>query len=184
MSFPASYYATMGAENSVACATDANYTLPSHPGKRVFTNSLVTEENGIISTPNKRRKVETRTPLSRSTVVLRSGNAISPTSSKTHTVITPVITVRAPTDGPKSRHSADGSLRASSIHRDNVVTDAEAGLTGTIVLQKDRRSLRSHDGGSRSKSELAQYFSNWDDIISNKEREPGQSCLRSRRRKS
>ncbi|KAF1832357.1 hypothetical protein BDW02DRAFT_590465 [Decorospora gaudefroyi] len=31
--------------------------------------------------------------------------------------------------------------------------------------QQDKRSLRSHDGGSRLKSDLAIYFSNYDDII-------------------
>ena len=36
------------------------------------------------------------------------------------------------------------------------------------------RSLRSHAGGSRSKSELAQYFGNYDDLISIEAREPGE----------
>lgn len=41
------------------------------------------------------------------------------------------------------------------------------------LAAEDKRSLRSHDGGSRSRSELAQYFPNWDDIISNEPQPPG-----------
>ncbi|KAF2634906.1 hypothetical protein P280DRAFT_493962 [Massarina eburnea CBS 473.64] len=36
----------------------------------------------------------------------------------------------------------------------------------------DKRSLRSHDGGSRLKSDLAIYFSNYDDIIAGVEKTP------------
>lgn len=39
-----------------------------------------------------------------------------------------------------------------------------------------RRSLRSTDTGSRCKSELAQYFHNYEQIISLEEPEPGKSC--------
>ena len=39
--------------------------------------------------------------------------------------------------------------------------------------QADKRSLRSHDGGSRSKSELALYFPNYDELVSIEPKEPG-----------
>ena len=42
-----------------------------------------------------------------------------------------------------------------------------------IIKQIEKRTLRSQDGGSRSKSELALYFANYDDIVSNEPREPG-----------
>ena len=45
------------------------------------------------------------------------------------------------------------------------------------VKQDEKRTLRSHDGGSRSKSELASYFSNYDDIVSNEPKEPGTSPI-------
>lgn len=38
--------------------------------------------------------------------------------------------------------------------------------TGQASQAPEKRSLRSHDGGSRSKSELAQYFPNYEQIIS------------------
>ncbi|KAK8233262.1 something about silencing, SAS, complex subunit 4-domain-containing protein, partial [Phyllosticta capitalensis] len=38
---------------------------------------------------------------------------------------------------------------------------------------QDKRSLRSHDGGSRLKSDLAIYFPNYDEVISGTERKTG-----------
>ena len=40
------------------------------------------------------------------------------------------------------------------------------GLLKTTPPQVEKRNLRSHDGGSRSRSELEQYFPNYDDLIS------------------
>lgn len=42
------------------------------------------------------------------------------------------------------------------------------------VVQTERRSLRSHDGGSRSRSELAQYFQNYEQMISLEPPKPGE----------
>lgn len=39
---------------------------------------------------------------------------------------------------------------------------------------EEKRSLRSHDGGSRSKCELAQYFANYEEILSLEPRETGE----------
>ena len=41
----------------------------------------------------------------------------------------------------------------------------------------DQRTLRSQDGGSRSKSELALYFPNYEELISTKPKEAGQSSF-------
>jgi hypothetical protein len=40
-----------------------------------------------------------------------------------------------------------------------------AGKTTSAAGPQDKRSLRSHDGGSRLKSDLATYFASYDDII-------------------
>ena len=48
-------------------------------------------------------------------------------------------------------------------------------LENTRKAEVDKRTLRSQDGGSRSKSELAQYFPNFDDIVSNDPKEAGTS---------
>jgi hypothetical protein len=49
--------------------------------------------------------------------------------------------------------------------------------TTTTLLPTDKRSLRSHDGGSRSKSELALYFPNYDELVSIEPKEPGKSHI-------
>ena len=41
--------------------------------------------------------------------------------------------------------------------------------------QNDKRSLRSHDGCSRSKSELALYFPNYDELVSIEPKQPGKT---------
>ena len=43
--------------------------------------------------------------------------------------------------------------------------------------QNDKRSLRSHDGCSRSKSELALYFPNYDELVSIEPKEPGKTFI-------
>ena len=62
----------------------------------------------------------------------------------------------------------------------NVTTSDESahrGINQNVPLpdstRDDKRSLRSHDGGSRLKCELSQYFSNYDDLISIESREQG-----------
>lgn len=45
--------------------------------------------------------------------------------------------------------------------------------TKDLSSQSDKRSLRSHDGCSRSKSELALYFPNYDELVSIEPKEPG-----------
>ena len=58
-------------------------------------------------------------------------------------------------------------------------------VNGSVSEKSDRRTLRSHDGGSRSKSELALYFPNYDDFINPEPQENGSlnldhSCVRFR----
>ena len=47
--------------------------------------------------------------------------------------------------------------------------------TKEISGKNDKRSLRSHDGCSRSKSELALYFPNYDELVSIEPKEPGRT---------
>lgn len=47
--------------------------------------------------------------------------------------------------------------------------------TKDVSNESDKRSLRSHDGCSRSKSELALYFPNYDELVSIEPKEPGRT---------
>lgn len=62
--------------------------------------------------------------------------------------------------------SSLSSTAATKAHRPGVEHD---GLSHKI----DKRNLRSHDGGSRSKSELALYFPNYDELLSIEAKDPG-----------
>ena len=57
---------------------------------------------------------------------------------------------------------------------------ADNRLGPSIVARKvDKRSLRSQDGGSRSKSELALYFPNYDQLVSIEPKTPGMMMTKS-----
>lgn len=49
--------------------------------------------------------------------------------------------------------------------------------TKDVSSQNDKRSLRSHDGCSRSKSELALYFPNYDELVSIEPKDPGRTPI-------
>lgn len=74
------------------------------------------------------------------------------------------------------------AVRPSVDRGSNLLTNANAlafrlnaAVTGPTkaVRPDEKRTLRSQDGGSRIKSELALYFANYDDIVSNEPKEAG-----------
>ena len=84
----------------------------------------------------------------------------------------------AATQAGKSRKPApprhiNGTTTASH-HVQTLKNDDNLTLnTKELSSQNDKRSLRSHDGCSRSKSELALYFPNYDELVSIEPKEPG-----------
>lgn len=71
--------------------------------------------------------------------------------------------------------SATATPRPGSAGKLVVPTPAPAAAPAPASQAKDKRSLRSHDGGSRLKSDLAVYFSNYDDIITGASKPAGTS---------
>ena len=63
--------------------------------------------------------------------------------------------------------SASARSRFSRKRHNRVVDGAEAGIT------VDKRSLRSHDGSARLKSELSSYFANYDELLSTEAKQHG-----------
>jgi hypothetical protein len=51
------------------------------------------------------------------------------------------------------------------IDADDLLSARSTPRPGSAGKPQDKRSLRSHDGGSRLKSDLATYFASYDDII-------------------
>ena len=72
-----------------------------------------------------------------------------------------------------TRHDAK-SIGTSIVGTENP-PDNTADVNGTAVVppKVDKRSLRSQDGASRSKSELALYFPNYDELVSIEPKESG-----------
>jgi len=85
--------------------------------------------------------------------------------------VTHVVRSRKPDPVPV-QGLPNGSMLATTIVNGHSI-DARIAQPAHHVHQIDKRSLRSHDGGSRSKSELAQYFPNYDELISIEPKEPG-----------
>lgn len=76
--------------------------------------------------------------------------------------------VRPPVNEAKSANlSNDSTPKEDCIAVGNLVP------TGGL----EKRNLRSHDGGSRSKSELALYFQNYDELVSIEVKDPGLSSF-------
>lgn len=72
--------------------------------------------------------------------------------------------VRPPFNGAKA-----ADLNNDQTPKDDCIAVGNAVPTGRL----EKRNLRSHDGGSRSKSELALYFSNYDELVSTETKDPG-----------
>lgn len=90
--------------------------------------------------------------------------------SETQDAVTAVGKSRKP-DPPQRINGTITTQNAKSF-------DDNAALTvnpTNISSQNDKRSLRSHDGCSRSKSELALYFPNYDELVSIEPKEPGRT---------
>jgi hypothetical protein len=68
---------------------------------------------------------------------------------------------------------ADDLLSARSTPRPG----SSGKLAPASASSQDKRSLRSHDGGSRLKSDLATYFASYDDIIAGVPKPAGMSLL-------
>ena len=69
---------------------------------------------------------------------------------------------------------SNGIAIATSTTHNNA--NGPPGGESTVTTKKDsKRSLRSHDGGLRSKSELALYFPNYNELISGEPTEPGKT---------
>jgi hypothetical protein len=131
-------------------------------GKR--SRTLPKSTNDFDSAPRKRQK----------TVLQRQQHVLQPKESRKHE--TPAAVLKPETVlASRRRTSAAQPLINGTIVADAASQTPSANDTqGTSQRKGDvKRSLRSHDGGSRSKSELAWYFPNYEQLISNEPHEKG-----------
>ena len=156
-----------GASLDESSATAAQH-VPSTTKRGKRARDLL-PDNDSINKPLKAPKLSTRNRV-RPKVVVQVGGDDSPisalqvpTSSATHVKSEHNNSVQPNTNG--SGLSGSQSTIADSQHGQQIGTS-----TGRMV---DKRSLRSHDGGSRSKSELEQYFPNYEELVSIEPKELG-----------
>lgn len=64
-------------------------------------------------------------------------------------------------------------ITIASKHSPTVENNVTTSKSVGSIKKIDKRILRSHDGGSRSKSELALYFPNYDELVSIEAKNPG-----------
>ncbi|KAK9852687.1 uncharacterized protein MYU51_007831 [Penicillium brevicompactum] len=147
--------------------------LKSRRARGVSSSSINTPVSGPVAGQNgaSRARRETATP---SADLLRGVHespdpldTISPALKQR--VFTPTIADEIePPESPVTRPRRNDRLRADGASATDRKDDAEQ----TGEKSTGRRSLRSTDTGSRCKSELAQYFHNYEQIISLEDPEP------------
>ena len=92
--------------------------------------------------------------------------------------VIPEIDSAIPTNDIPSKNPTTSMISNQSTTQYNGVLRNNG--EGESQTNPDKRSLRSHKGGSRSKSELSLYFSNYDELISIEPKDPGTAFLRDR----
>lgn len=87
------------------------------------------------------------------------------------------VTSRPPDpEPPQPQQQINGFTSTTSQYLDQHLSrdnDQRVANNPAPLKAADKRSLRSHDGGSRSRSELALYFPNYDELVSIEPKEPG-----------
>ena len=145
---------------------------PSPPHKypkRTRISSISSREH-----PKKRRRLSEDEPLSQVKIPVR--NKIPQKSSSPHIVSPPVL--QRITEGTQTIDSGPPTPASNEyIHFQQIEQEARASIrAGGQVLRthNEKRSLRSHDGGSRPcRSELALFFNNFDQLLNLEPPNPG-----------
>lgn len=139
----------------------------SHRGKRTRDNSLDNLSNSSV----KKHKPSPPKPPNRSNEAVKSRALKAlPLRDKPGTKI--AVTSRPPDPPPQQINGSTTTTTLQDVQATSRINGLTINTTGTLS-QAEKRSLRSHDGGSRSKSELALYFPNYDELVSIDPKEPG-----------
>lgn len=140
-------------------AIGAHITTSSSTAAPTYQHDLDNRESpdplNVISSPPNGDRVRTRR---------RSNNLTTSTTTGNST-----ISADTTTTSRALRHKAHPVIIANdattSKSGSEIGAEAQSKPTNSTA-QPEKRSLRSHDGGSRSRSELALYFPNYEQIIS------------------
>lgn len=151
----------------LAQSRDAGNSLPS---KRLRA-STVTEKDQIYK---RRRLSDNNNDIPHLRIPLRSRVATSKIPSAAPIAILPqpdVSTFSSTTSTPIA--SPSGKPQYEQIKIIEAKAKAAIRKNPVAAIKDEKRKLRSEDGGSRAKTELAQYFPEFEEMLSLKQADPG-----------
>lgn len=144
-----------------------------HRSKRARTSTVSAQEQEL----KRRRLSAQKSEIQQLRIPLRSRRGIpkvvSPPSGVTPNASLPKLPVNTssatkPLDSPSGKPQYDQIKIIEELAKASI-------QDGTLSTpQSERRKLRSEDGGSRAKTELAQYFPDFEEMLSLKPPDPGQ----------
>ena len=147
--------------------------------KRVRTSTNSTPEHDL-----KRRRLSAgRKEIPQLRIPLRSrgGGIIPKVVSPAPAVTSASFQSKFQANTPNTAKPLDSPSGKPQYDQIKIIEErAKASIRGggaTSASQEEKRKLRSKDGGSRAKTELAQYFPDFDEMLSLKPPDPGNSPL-------
>lgn len=164
---------TVGVELS---ATDNQRKSPTHitkTGKRSHDSALLNDDFHVL----KKQKTAIRELPRQSIAQSHDGDAsLVPPNQLPKGVLTQGVNSRS--TKPEQAGQDVKNIGTNTIDNDRMLGDTAIEVGTALVTRKvDKRSLRSQDGGSRSKSELALYFPNYDELVSIEPKESGKKSI-------
>ena len=159
---------------------DETPPLPPQPGdagshlrtKRVRTSTVSGQEKIL----KKRRLSTTKTEIPQLRIPLRNRGGVPktitpPTAGSPNITITKIHSIAS--SFTKAIVSPRGKPQYDQFRI--IEEEAKASIRGgsRSTTSDERRKLRSEDGGSRAKTELAQYFPDFEEMLSLKSPDPG-----------
>lgn len=141
--------------------------------KRLRTSTITGDQQTL-----KRRRLSTsKSEIPQLRIPLRSRGGLpkvisAPPAAVTQNAAAPKLQANSPNIG-KPLDSPSGKPQYDQIKIIEERARASIQGGGPLESQEERRKLRSEDGGSRAKTELAQYFPEFEEMLSLKPLDPG-----------
>ena len=151
----------------------ADQTPPanSRRGKHTRDSSLGGQSNTSVKRlrlglPNPTHSRHVSKPPAPKSLPIRDRPAVQDTATE-------AVRSRKPDPPPHMNGTSTATQNVPSSNNNATLTVN----TKDVSSPNDKRSLRSHDGCSRSKSELALYFPNYDDLVSIEPKKAGRTPI-------
>ena len=174
---------TVPTKHSLHSSSNYNHSMPTvdfpvgrssttHLGIRVHATSRSTNDCHQITKKQRLNPNASRLPSAaiKDFVVKSYSSAPTNTTTVTHPAVNSDLNSRitsAVQPPPSGTINTNGDLHPSQKH------NSAQTIHEKPSKEADKRTLRSQDGGSRSRSELSLYFPNYEELISNEPKPTG-----------